>query len=102
MKNYKFDCSVIPTIVGREICVFEFQILYKRFFRKKVIYSGSIIVNRNMETWGCGEFVKNPKADEYLTRVEHVSRSQAEFIFKAYDLETERKRKCMNAETAKN
>lgn len=91
MKDYKFDYKVTPAIVGEKICVFDFQILYKRFFWKKAVYHGRIMVNRNKETWVCGEFIKKPEVDKRMARIESIATAQAEFIFKAYDSENEGK-----------
>ena len=93
MKDYKFDYKVTPAIVGEKICVFDVQMLYKRFFRKKVLYSGQMIVERNMETWGCAEFVLHPEVNKHKQRIQSISTSQADFIFKAYDWENESKHK---------
>lgn len=90
----KFFYKAIPTIVGERFCIFEVQILAKFFFWKKRIYSGYIIVNRKMETCISRADFVDPKAyNDDLSRLKAASQRQAEFIFKAYDMETESKHK---------
>lgn len=91
MKDYKFDYKVTPAILGEKICIFDVQILYKRFFWKKVLYSGQLMVNRTMQTWGCSEFNLHPEVNKRIQRIQEIATAQAEFIFKAYDWENESK-----------
>ncbi len=91
MKGYKFDYKVTPAIVGEKICIFDVQILYKRFFRKKVLYFGQMMVNRSMQTWTCGEFHMHPEVNKRMQRLESISVAQADFIFEAYNWKNESK-----------
>lgn len=82
MKEY--DYKVTPTIVEEKICVFDFQITCRCLFWKRVVYAGSVTVNRSMETFVGGELIMNPKVQKYLSKAVGTSETQAEFIFKSF------------------
>lgn len=79
-----FSSRIKPTIVNEKVCVFEFQVIRKIFFWKRVVYEGYCIIGRNHKRF-LSNFCMPKGVFEFLGKVEGLCASCAEQIFAEYD-----------------
>lgn len=89
-----FDCRIKPTIVNETVCVFEFQVIRKVLFWKRVVYSGQCVVGRSDKRF-LGEFCMPDEVHKFLQRIESLCEGCAKYIFEEYDAKNEKTEKVL-------
>lgn len=86
------DYIVKPTIVKKNVCVFEFQVIRSFFiFWKKVAYTGTAIVNRDEAISVRRGIIYDNELREWVEKAEDSCKTEAKFIFRSYDLGRQKK-----------
>lgn len=83
MKDYGY--RVEPTIINDKICVFNIKILCRQFFREKIVYTASCIVNRDLKADSSGTIIANDKVLHCFYIAEESCKYRAKIIFQAYE-----------------
>ena len=95
----KYEWNIVPTIANNEMCSFYFEILRRGFLKKRVVYTGFYIFNRNLEVvissiYDIGKPPISEKIEHIVkgaeyNSVEHMCMYYADRIFEQFKNEME-------------